>query len=273
MKLGFIGAGNMATAILGGVLQSGFLPAEQIAVFDIDPAQSERCIAGRPVHIAKSQSELIAACDCVLLAVKPVYLRGVLEAAAPLAVGKDFISIAAGWTFAMLTDVLNEASGARVLRVMPNTPAMVGAGFTALCEETTLSETSFAWAKALFQTLGETAVLPERLFDAVVALTGSSPAYVFIFIEAMADAAVALGIPRALAYRAAAQAVLGSAKMVLDTDRHPAQLKDMVCSPGGTTIDAVASLERDGFRSAVIDAMLACAEKSRRMAETPKTKQ
>lgn len=266
MKLGFIGAGNMGTAILKGVLGSRFLPPEEIAVFDVDPAQSERFAAGQPIRIAKTEEELVSSVDCVLLAVKPVYLKDVLVKARPLAAGKNFISIAAGWTFAMLTDILDADSGAKVLRVMPNTPAMVGEGFTALCEQTTLTRETFAWAKELFQTLGEVAVLPERLFDAIVALTGSSPAYVFIFIEAMADAAVQLGIPRNLAYRAAAQAVLGSAKMVLETNEHPAKLKDMVCSPAGTTIDAVASLERDGFRSAVIDAMVVCAEKSRAMA-------
>ncbi len=267
MKLGFIGGGNMATAILGGVLDSGFLPPEEIAVYDVDPAQSVKFAAGRPIHIMDTQDALIAACDTVLLAVKPVYLRGVLEKAAPLAAGKDFISIAGGWTFAMLTAILTSETGAHVLRVMPNTPAMVGAGFTALCEQTSLSPESFVWSKALFTTLGETAVLAENHFDAITATTGSSPAYVFMFIEAMADAAVALGLPRALAYRAAAQAVMGSAKMVLQTGEHPAVLKDMVCSPGGTTIEAVASLEKDGFRSAVIEAMCACADKSRRMGE------
>ncbi len=268
MKLGFIGAGNMGTAILKGILSSGFLPPEEIAVYDVNPQQSARFAESKPIRIAQSLEGLVEGCDCILLAVKPVYLKDVLLAAKPLADGKDFISIAAGWTFAMLTGILNEKSGARVLRVMPNTPAMVGAGFTALCEQTTLSEESFQWAKALFATLGEVAVLPESQFDAIVALTGSSPAYVFIFIEAMADAAVKLGLPRALAYRAAAQAVLGSAQMVLMTEEHPAKLKDMVCSPGGTTIEAVASLERDGFRSAVINAMVACAEKSRSMGET-----
>ena len=265
MKLGFIGAGNMATAILKGVIGKGFLTPEQIAVYDVSPSQGEKLSQQYPITVMNSQEELITACEHIVLAVKPIYLARVLEKAKPFARGKDFISIAAGWTFAMLTDVLDEASGARVLRTMPNTPAMVGEGFTALCEQTTLTDESFAWALEMFRTLGETAVLPETLFDAVVALTGSSPDYVFMFIEAMADAAVKLGMPRALAYRAAAQAVLGSAKMVLETDEHPAKLKDMVCSPGGTTIDAVASLERGGFRSAVIDAMVTCAEKSKAM--------
>jgi pyrroline-5-carboxylate reductase len=272
MKLGFIGAGNMGTAILKGVLESGFLKPDEIAVFDVNPEQSIRFAGGKPIRIAETEEALVEGCERILLAVKPIYMNDVLQKARPLAKGKEFISIAAGWTFAMLTGVLDEQSGAQVLRVMPNTPAMVGEGFTALCEQTTLSHESLEWAKALFATLGEVAVLPESQFDAIVALTGSSPAYVFMFIEAMADAAVRLGLPRALSYRAAAQAVLGSAQMVLTTGEHPGKLKDMVCSPGGTTIEAVASLERDGFRSAVIEAMTACAEKSRMMS-LPKTKE
>lgn len=272
MKLGFIGAGNMAAAIIGGVLGKGFLTADEVAVFDVSPAQCEKLTAKYPVAVLDSQEALIGQCETIVLAVKPVYLRRVLEKARPVAEGKNFISIAAGWTFGMLTGVLDAASGARVLRVMPNTPAMVGEGFTALCEETTLPDEAFAWALAMFRTLGEVAVLPESLFDAVVAVSGSSPAYVFLFIEAMADAAVKLGMPRAMAYRAAAQAVLGAAKMVLETGKHPGELKDMVCSPGGTTIEAVASLERSGFRSSVIDAMAACAEKSRQMAQPEKPK-
>lgn len=267
MKLGFIGAGNMATAILKGVIGKEFLPANEIAVYDVSPVQCERLQAQFPVCVAASQDDLIRQCDHVVLAVKPAFLKGVLEQARPVASGKNFISIAAGWTFGMLTEILDESSGARVLRTMPNTPAMVGAGYTALCEQTTLLPEALEWAKAMFATLGEVAVLPENLFDAIVALTGSSPAYIFVLIEAMADAAVKQGLPRAIAYRAAAQAVMGSAKMVLETELHPAILKDMVCSPAGTTIEAVAMLERKGFRSAVIDAMTACADQSRAMAK------
>ena len=266
-KLGFIGAGNMGSAILGGVIGHGFLQADEIAVFDVSSEQCAKLQGKYGVTIAASERELIESSECVLLAVKPVYLKDVLEQAKPYANGKRFISIAAGWTFGMLTAILDKQSGARVLRVMPNTPAMVGEGFTALCEETTLTPEEFAWAKALFDTLGETVVLPERLFDAVVAVSGSSPAYIYMMIEAMADAAVALGMPRALAYRAAAQATLGSAKMVLETGEHPAKLKDDVCSPAGTTIDAVRTLEREGFRSAVMDAMIACADKSKAMSQ------
>ena len=166
---------------------------------------------------------------------------------------------------AMLTDILGRENGVQTLRVMPNTPALVGAGFTAICEENTFSKASLGWAKELFATLGVVQVLPESLFDAVVAVSGSSPAYVYMFIEAMADGAVRLGMPRKMAIQAAAQAVLGSAKMVLATGEHPASLKDNVCSPGGTTIEAVQSLEKNGFRGAVLEAMDACARKNRKM--------
>ena len=153
---------------------------------------------------------------------------------------------------------------------MPNTPALVGAGLTALCEETTLSQADLEWAKALFETLGMIQLVPERLIDAVIAVSGSSPAYVFMFIEAMADAAVKLGMFRPMAIESAAQAVMGAAKMVLDTHQHPAVLKDNVCSPGGTTIEAVQMLEKGGFRAAVMDAMIACAEKNQQMTQKGK---
>ena len=265
MKLGFIGAGNMGTAILKGVLESGFLKPEEIAVFDVNQEQSIRFAGGKPVRIAETEEALVEGCERILLAVKPIYMNDVLQKARPLAKEKEFISIAAGWTFAMMTGVLDEQSGAQVLRVMPNTPAMVGEGFTAICEQTTLSHESLEWAKALFATLGEVAVLPESQFDAIVALTGSSPAYVFMFIEAMADAAVAGGMPRSQAYTFAAQAVLGSAKMVLETGKHPGELKDMVCSPAGTTIQAVRVLEEKGMRSSVFEAMMKCLDISRKM--------
>jgi len=179
------------------------------------------------------------------------------------------VSIAAGLSIEMINAVIGE-TGASLLRVMPNTPALVGAGVTALCEETTLLFEEMDWAKSLFETLGTVHVIPERLIDAVIAVSGSSPAYVYMFIEAMADAAVKLGMFRPMAIESAAQAVLGAAKMVLETHQHPAVLKDNVCSPGGTTIEAVHVLEQSGFRAAVMDAMTACAEKNQLMTQKGK---
>jgi len=176
------------------------------------------------------------------------------------------LSIAAGWTVSMLEKAM-EGSGATILRVMPNTPALVGEGMTALCDESTFSKEDFDYAKGIFDAIGKTRVLPERLFDGVVAISGSSPAYVYMMIEAMADAGVKEGLPRVYAYEMAAQSVLGSALMVLSSGTHPAALKDAVCSPGGTTIEAVEELERKGFRAAIMDAMKVCAEKSRQMSK------
>ena len=150
---------------------------------------------------------------------------------------------------------------------MPNTPAMVGEGMTAVCPNEHLTEDEIAYVKSLLESFSRAEIVPERLMDVVTAVSGSSPAYVFMLIEAMADAAVSGGMPRKQAYQFAAQAVLGSAKMVLDTGKHPGELKDMVCSPAGTTIDAVKVLENEGMRSAVINAVCACVEKSREMSK------
>ena len=169
----------------------------------------------------------------------------------------------------MLQSALNESS-ASVLRCMPNTPLMVGEGFTALCDDTSFESADMDYVKALFETLGKVAVLPERLFDAVVAVAGSAPAYVFVFVEALIDAGIKLGLPRDIATKACEQTVLGAAKLLIETGEHPAKLKDMVCSPGGTTIEAIASLEHSGFRNAIIQAATVCADKSMKLSQQPK---
>jgi pyrroline-5-carboxylate reductase len=265
MKIGCIGAGNMATAIIGGMIAKRFLMPEDIAVYDISEAQTAKAVAKYGVRAAASQKELIEQCEFLILAVKPVYMKDVLVQASPVAGGKKFISIAAGWTVQMLKAALNNPNAA-ILRCMPNTPLMVGEGFTALCEDTSFSKEDLAWARALFESLGSAVVLPERLFDAIVAVSGSSPAYVFVFVEALIDAGIKLGLPRDVATKACEQTVLGAAKMLLETGEHPARLKDMVCSPGGTTIEAIASLENNGFRNAIIQAASACAAKSKALA-------
>ena len=148
---------------------------------------------------------------------------------------------------------------------MPNTPAMVGAGMTAACPNDYMTEEEISYVRTLLESFSRVEIIPERMMDVVVSVSGSSPAYVFMFIEAMADAAVSGGMSRPMAYQFAAQAVLGSAKMVLDTGKHPGELKDMVCSPAGTTIEAVRTLEERGFRSAVFEAMKVCEEISSSM--------
>lgn len=264
MKFGLIGAGNMGGAILKGALKSGFLSADEVMVFDVNADLLNTWKASYHVHAAEGNAQLAQKCDWILLAVKPIFLGGVLREIQPYLNHKRVISIAAGWSVEMLQEAM-QGTSAQLLRVMPNTPALVGAGCIALCEETTLDAQSFQWAKSLFETLGVVQVIPQRLMDAVIAVSGSSPAYVFMFIDAMADAAVKLGMPRAMAIQSAAQAVMGSAKMVLETGEHPDVLKDQVCSPGGTTIEAVQVLEETGMRASVMKAMVACAEKNQQM--------
>ena len=266
MKIGFIGAGNMGSAIMKCLFQKGFLKPYETMVYDVSERQLAAMKEMYPIQAAESNMQLAKECDCIIIAVKPVYMQSVLNDIQKFVRNKRIISIAAGWTMSMLSDALGRENGSQILRVMPNTPAMVGEGYTALCEETTFSKTILKWAKELFSCMGIVQILPERLFDAVTAVSGSSPAYVYMLIEAMADGAVKLGMPRNLAIQAAAQAVLGSAKMVILTGEHPAKLKDDVCSPGGTTIEAVEVLEKGGLRGAIMEAMDVCAQKSRKMA-------
>lgn len=250
----------MGSAILGGILKSGLYRPEEI----IAAGPRDHVSKSLGVHFTNDNSEAAGNADTVLLAVKPQVLDGVLsEVRESLEKGKLVLSIAAGRPL----DYYRERLGAEahVVRAMPNTPALVGEAMTAVTPGGNVTEEEMETALRIFRSFGRAEVVPERLMDAVTAVSGSSPAYVFMFIEAMADAAVAEGMPRKQAYTFAAQAVLGSAKMVLATGKHPAELKDMVCSPAGTTIEAVKTLEKEGFRNAVIGAVAACAKKSREM--------
>lgn len=257
----------MGSAIIRGVVADGFVKAAQVVIYDTSRKRMEE-LAGEMsgLQTASSGLELAHRCDMIVLAVKPHLLQGVLDEIRPALYGKGIISIAAGWTVSMLAEAL-EGTGATYLRVMPNTPAMIGEGMTALCDDSNFSKEDFAFAKGIFDAVGRTVILPERLFDGVIAISGSSPAYVFMMIEAMADGGVKEGLPRACAYEMAAQAVLGAALLVLSSGTHPAALKDAVCSPGGTTIEAVEELERKGFRAAIMGAMATCAQKSRDMSK------
>ena len=174
------------------------------------------------------------------------------------------VSIVAGRSIAWMRKALGDRP-LHLIRLMPNTPALVGAGMTAACSSEEVTDEEMKRVEEICSTFGLFEIVPERLFDAVTGVSGSSPAYVFMMLEAMADAAVQGGMPRAQAYRFAAQAVLGSAKMLLETGKHPGELKDMVCSPAGTTIEAVRVLEAKGLRSAVMEGTCACIERSARM--------
>lgn len=263
-ELALIGCGNMGSAIAKGIVGAGLIAPADIVVSDVAEASQQRlaselCCTGTCDNIEAARGAKI-----VLIAVKPQYLDDVVCGFAP-AVADDalVVSIAAGVTIARLEGLLGAER--KIVRVMPNLPAMVRAGMSSLTPNAQVSADEIAHVKDLFESFGRAEIVPEHLIDAVIAASGSSPAYVCVFIEALADAAVAEGMARAQAYTFAEQAVLGTAKYLLETGVHPAVLKDMVSSPAGTTIEAVAALEAGGMRAAVIDAARAAAAKNRAM--------
>jgi pyrroline-5-carboxylate reductase len=262
MKLGFIGTGNMASAIMGGIIRNEVIPAEEIIGADLFAPGRERVKSQFGIHVTDSNKEVVQKAEVIILSVKPQFYADVIQDIKDeIKDNQIIITIAPGKTLSWLEEQFGKQ--VKIVRTMPNTPAMVGEGMTAACPNPYLNEEEIAYVKTLLQSFSRVEIVPERLMDVVVSVSGSSPAYVFVLIEAMADAAVSGGMPRAQAYQFAAQAVLGSAKMVLDTGKHPGELKDMVCSPAGTTIEAVRVLEERGFRSAVIEAMKVCEEISK----------
>lgn len=265
MKIGFIGLGNMATAIIGGMLQKEVATAQDIVGADAFPAASEKVKTKFNINVANDNVEVAKAADVLFLAVKPIFLDEVIAEIKDV-VRPDtlIVSIAAGKTLQFYMEKFGRQE-LKIVRCMPNTPALVLEGCTGVCANENVTAEELESVMTLLRSFGVASVVPERLMDVVVGVSGSSPAYVFMFIEAMADEAVAEGMPRKQAYEFAAQAVLGSAKMVLETGMHPGELKDMVCSPGGTTIQAVKVLEETGLRASVMNAMEACIEKSRNL--------
>ena len=262
MKLGFIGCGNMASAIMSGIISNGLIQADEIIGADVFAPSKEKAKATLGIQIAESNIEVVQKADAFVLSIKPqFYAQVIAEIKDYVKENQIIITLAPGKTL----DWLEEQFGkpVKVVRTMPNTPAMVQEGMTAACASTSVTTEELAYVCDILKAFGDVEVVPEKLMDAVVAVSGSSPAYVFMMIEAMADAAVAEGMPRNQAYKFAAKAVMGSAKMVLETGKHPGELKDMVCSPGGTTIEAVKVLEETGFKGALMQAMEVCAEKSR----------
>ena len=243
--IGFIGAGNMGSAMIGGIVHSELVTTSQIIASAHSAATLEKLQSTYSIETTLSNETVAERSDILFLAVKPNKFDEVIpQISSHVKSGCVIVSIAAGKTIAAIEDSFGKP--VKLVRAMPNTPA--------------LKE-----VQALFNSFGKSEVISESLMDAVIGVSGSSPAYVYMFIEAMADAAVADGMPRAQAYKFAAQSVYGSAKMVLETGKHPGELKDAVCSPAGTTIEAVAALEAGGFRNTVISAQRACSQKSRDM--------
>jgi pyrroline-5-carboxylate reductase len=262
--VGFIGAGNMGSAIIKGLLSNNVRSASDLIVSDPrEKALADLSLEFPGIRTSGNNTEAASAA-ILILAVKPqVYervIKGIRDGISPNTV---IVTIAAGLTVDRVSAWFG--AKAKVVRTMPNTPALVSEGMTALCPGIEVSEEDLKPVEEIFAAVGKTVVLPEHLMDAYTSLAGSSPAWVFMFLEALADGAVREGIPRAVAYEIAAQAVLGSAKLAAETGLHPGVLKDQVCSPGGTTIEAVSTLEAAGFRSALIQAVADCTAKAREL--------
>lgn len=264
MKLGFIGTGNMASAIMGGIIGKKMISAEEIIGADLLASGREKVKEQFGIQVTEKNQEVVEKAEVIILSVKPQFYEEVINQIKDCVKKEQIIiTIAPGKTLAWLAEKFGKE--VKIVRTMPNTPALVGEGMTAMCPNEYMEKEEIEYVKQLLESFGRVEVVPERLMDVVVSVSGSSPAYVFMMIEAMADAAVSGGMPRAQAYQFAAQAVYGSAKMVLETGKHPGELKDMVCSPAGTTIEAVRTLEEMGFRSSIIEAMKVCEEVSRNL--------
>lgn len=264
MKIGFIGCGNMAQAIISGLINNKMFEPDEIIASD----KSSQALAAAKekygIHTTANNSELVLESEVLLLAVKPQVISDVIsEIADTVGEQKLVISIVAGQSIAHIQQMFGR--DIKIIRTMPNTPALVGEGMTAMCYGHNVTEVEARYAAKILGSFGKVETVSENIMDAVVAVSGSSPAYVAMLIEAMADAAVQKGMARPQAYRFAAQAVYGTAKLIMETGKHPAEVKDMVCSPAGTTIEAVRVLEETGFRSSVIEAMIACADVSSKL--------
>jgi len=267
VSIAFLGGGAMGRALMQGVLDAGVYEASQITVFDASKERTAQLAAELKIQTADDAVAAARHAKVLLLAVKPHIAAAAL---APLreiiTPSQTVISIAAGVTVAQLEQCFAEP--VPVIRVMPNTPCLVGEAAAALCAGTHAEEEHLQQAHQIFDAVGLAVDVEERLMDAVTGLSGSGPAYVYLFIEALSDGGVNMGLPRDVAMRLAAQTVLGAAKMVLESGMHPGQLKDQVTSPGGTTIAALQTLEKNAFRGAVIDAVQTAARRSNELSSS-----
>ncbi len=267
IKYAFIGSGNMAKAMIGGIVTSGLAAPDCVIAANPSAPKLDALREQFAVQtVLRDNAAAAAQADVVVLSVKPyLYETVIAEIKSVIRPETIVVMIAAGQTIAANESRFGKA--VKLARVMPNTPALVGEAMSAVCFNAQMTEADQSTVLSMLRSFGRAEIVPEHMMDTVTGVSGSSPAYVYLFIEAMADAAVLHGMPRAQAYTFAAQSVLGAAKMVLETGTHPGVLKDAVCSPGGTTIEAVAALERSGMRASVIDAIDLCVKKSKEMSK------
>jgi pyrroline-5-carboxylate reductase len=262
--IAFLGAGNMAEALVKGLLRAGVAEPREILCSDRSEERGVVLVQRYGVRFTRSNREAVEAADLVVLSVKPQVMNKLLVEIAPaLNERKLVISIAAGVPIAAIERKVGH--GVRIVRTMPNTPALVGAGATALAGGEHATDDDLRQARALFDAIGKTVLLDEPLLDAVTGLSGSGPAYIFLIIEALSDAGVKVGLPRATALELAAQTVLGSAKLLIDTGEHPGRLKDQVTSPGGTAIAGLHTLEAGGLRTTLMNAVESATRRSKEL--------
>jgi pyrroline-5-carboxylate reductase len=262
--IAFLGAGNMAEALVKGLLRAKVAEPAEIMCTDRRVERGPELRERYGVRFTTSNREATERAELIVLSVKPQVMNKLLDEIAPVLNEKKLvISIAAGVPIAAIERKVGH--GVRIVRTMPNTPALVGAGATALAAGEHATEADLAQAKALFDAIGKTVVVDETLLDAVTGLSGSGPAYIFLVIEALSDAGVKVGLPRVTAQELAAQTVLGSAKLLIETGEHPGRLKDQVTSPGGTAIAGLHTLEAGGLRTTLMDAVEAATTRSKEL--------
>ncbi|MCP4449382.1 MAG: pyrroline-5-carboxylate reductase [Myxococcales bacterium] len=260
-QIGFLGAGNMAEAIIRGLLEQSGVSPEQLGASDPRQERLNDLKRGSGIHVETDNRKLVEWADVVVLAVKPQAAATVLEEIRNLTTsGVVFVSVAAGLTTRSIEEALGGES--RVVRAMPNTPALVRAGATALCRGQHANAADVAIARAIFDAVGISIVLDESQIDAATGLSGSGPAYVFLILEALADAGVKVGLPRGTSLQLAAQTLMGSAKLLLETDGDPSQLRNMVTSPGGTSLAGLQALEEGGLRTTLSSAVEAATQRA-----------
>jgi len=253
-SIGFIGGGKMAEAIISGIVTSNLISQQNVFVGEINEARQKYLQEVYGVNVSSDNKWVISQADLVILAVKPQLMQRVVGPLREIFSHRLVVSIAAGITINKLSEMLPDKQP--IIRVMPNTPCLIGQGISAMAPGETVTEEHSAKAKTILSSVGQVVITEEKYLNAVTGLSGSGPAYVYLIIEALADAGVLAGLDRHMALQLATQTVIGSAAMVKETGSHPAQLKDAVTSPGGTTISALYSLEKNGVRAALIEAVI-----------------
>ncbi len=267
-KIGFVGAGNLAEALIKGILKGGLVPPGNVFASDVRGERLEDLAKTYGIFTTNQNREVVEKSDLVILAVKPQTMQGVLGALAPAVdESKLVISVAAGVPISTMVSLLDPAGnkGLKIIRVMPNTPALVQEGAAALAKSPSASESDLDTALKLFNAVGKTVVVEESLMDAVTGLSGSGPAYICLVLESLADAGVKMGLPRDISFKLSLQTILGTVRLIEETGKPPSELREMVTSPGGTTIHGLHALEKGKLKDTIINAVEAATQRAKEL--------